>query len=442
MANVKINPSASIRSGKHAGQSIQLFSQGTSLKNKNQPRTFRSINQDFYRNYLMQCVRQWRQLPIVEKENWIAWSAAFPQKTKSTAVTFLTGYQLFLKRNYYKYLMYPASFTYIVDPIFIIYPEDIPTISIRLDHGALFLYINFSLQSDKFDCIISCSNIQSSGKNYISTQFRELVACANHNQIIDISARYLSLFGKLPALNDTIFFNTIIFGSNNGQQVICPKFKSIVANAPIILNPWGYLYNWYALQDSKNISPPGFHAPTFAELNILFDYLGGPDVAGTELKLPSLDFWYSLEYASNTTAFSGIGAGVRQYPDGNFTAQKAYCNFWCLGNAYANLSAFATLQSADPSIVDWYAFTEKPQGFSLRYIKDSGATDTVTGNDGKVYPCISIGSQCWTAVNSSETKFRTGEYIPGFEDGYYHPLSNAEWISLTTPRISIAPWAI
>ena len=46
----------------------------------------------------------------------------------------------------------------------------------------------------------------------------------------------------------------------------------------------GTLYNWYAVNDVRNIAPKGWHVPTDVEWKILIDYLGGQDIAGWELK--------------------------------------------------------------------------------------------------------------------------------------------------------------
>jgi hypothetical protein len=43
---------------------------------------------------------------------------------------------------------------------------------------------------------------------------------------------------------------------------------------------YGKLYNWYAVSDSRNVCPTGWHEPTDAEWTVLTDYLGGGAVAG------------------------------------------------------------------------------------------------------------------------------------------------------------------
>ena len=52
-------------------------------------------------------------------------------------------------------------------------------------------------------------------------------------------------------------------------------------------NTYGCLYNGYAVYDSRNIAPEGWHVPTIEEYQELIDYLGGSLVANKKLKSKS-----------------------------------------------------------------------------------------------------------------------------------------------------------
>ena len=47
---------------------------------------------------------------------------------------------------------------------------------------------------------------------------------------------------------------------------------------------YGYLYNYWALIDSRSIAPEGYRVPSATEFVTLFNYYGGMDLAGGTLK--------------------------------------------------------------------------------------------------------------------------------------------------------------
>src|SRR5512133_2157241 len=49
----------------------------------------------------------------------------------------------------------------------------------------------------------------------------------------------------------------------------------IYLNNSVKGNTYGKLYNWFAITDSRNICPAGWHIPTDTEWETLYAYLGG-----------------------------------------------------------------------------------------------------------------------------------------------------------------------
>ena len=121
------------------------------------------------------------------------------------------------------------------------------------------------------------------------------------------------------------------------------------------VDTYGYLYNWYAVIDSRNISPAGWHVPTDEEWKELEMYLGmsqseadnvewrGTDEGG-KLKSTDTTLWESNAYggATNESGFSALPGGLR-YDDffplisGNFDYMGSYAYFWSSteSNSYA-----------------------------------------------------------------------------------------------------------
>ncbi len=99
-----------------------------------------------------------------------------------------------------------------------------------------------------------------------------------------------------------------------------------------------------------------------------------------------------------------------------------------LTNCYVKRYVWYTRYDSDATEI--LEFIYKATGTSLRPVKESttlthGQSGTYTGNDGKVYRTICIGTQEWVADNLCETKYRNGDSIPEVQD-------NISWAALTT----------
>ena len=81
-------------------------------------------------------------------------------------------------------------------------------------------------------------------------------------------------------------------------------------NDPILGAVYGKLYNWYAVNDPRGLSPIGWHIPTSDEWTTLIDYLGGYDVAGGKMKESGTAHWIPPNIdADNNSGFSALPSG-------------------------------------------------------------------------------------------------------------------------------------
>lgn len=186
---------------------------------------------------------------------------------------------------------------------------------------------------------------------------------------------------------------------------------------------YGFLYNWYAANDSRNIAASGWHLPTNSEWITLNTYVGGTTIAGGKLKETGTTHWYTPNTgATNEFGFNARGAGIRAV-SGSFGSLTTFGHLWTateFGN-YGYIMPFNhdTAASATNSVQDkWY-------GNSIRLIKDDSTLEPYIGNDGKIYDTVKIGNQVWMSVNLMETKYRNGNPIP-------EETSNSTWVTLLT----------
>lgn len=99
-------------------------------------------------------------------------------------------------------------------------------------------------------------------------------------------------------------------------------------NDNVYEQPYGKLYNWFAVDDSRGLCPTGWHVPTDAEWTILTDYLGGSSIAGGYLKEAGTTHWSVPNTgATNKSGFTGLPGGER-WTSGVFQAFGFYGAWW------------------------------------------------------------------------------------------------------------------
>lgn len=204
---------------------------------------------------------------------------------------------------------------------------------------------------------------------------------------------------------------------------------------------FGLLYNLYAMRDSRNICADGFHIPTISEWNTMVSYLGGSSIAGGKCKEDSLDYWSVIATANNSAKFNGRGIGYR-LQDGSFVDFKVYNYMWAYDDPIGSSIAVSYYLYTSSSALQFIniSTTAAKRAYALRPVKDStslsdGQTGTYTGNDGKVYRTICIGTQEWLADNIAETKFRNGDIIPWYGADIDDFFTGTEWAALTTAGV-------
>ena len=93
-------------------------------------------------------------------------------------------------------------------------------------------------------------------------------------------------------------------------------------------NPYGNLYNWYAVNDSRKLCPLGWHVPIDAEWTTLTDFLGGMSVAGGKMKSTGTTYWTSESAGiDNSSGFSALPGGYRNNV-GSFIYINTDAFFW------------------------------------------------------------------------------------------------------------------
>jgi uncharacterized protein (TIGR02145 family) len=146
-------------------------------------------------------------------------------------------------------------------------------------------------------------------------------------------------------------------------------------------NIYGYLYNWYAVIDSRNIAPQGWHVPTDEEWKQLEIVLGMNQAAADSLNFRGTNegsklagnaiYWYDGDLkndpAFDESGFSAVPAGIRNYLYGEFSSLRVGAWFWSSTEVsdYAwsrNLFFYLSGVNRESSL--------KNNGYSIRLVKD------------------------------------------------------------------------
>jgi uncharacterized protein (TIGR02145 family) len=137
---------------------------------------------------------------------------------------------------------------------------------------------------------------------------------------------------------------------------------------PSNLTSYGYLYNWYAVNDSRKLCPDGWDVPTDAEWTILITYLGGGSVAGGKMKSTGTDYWNSPNTdATNSSGFSALPGGSRN-TDGSFANIRNFAFFWSATGPVSDIAIFRTLYGSSSFVTSNQNL--KSVGASVRCLKD------------------------------------------------------------------------
>lgn len=211
---------------------------------------------------------------------------------------------------------------------------------------------------------------------------------------------------------------------------------------------FGALYNHYAAVDSRNICSVGFRLPTLTDKETTRIYIdpsgtSSINVAGKELKESGTIHWSGGNTGTNSFGFNGRGSGQRGL-DGSFNLILDQGMSWTSTVVGSSARLMGLVVSSDSFTSGLAAFN---YGWSIRLVRNATTEElslpdgiisaTYTGNDGKIYRCVKIGTLIWTADNLAETKFANGDWISGFDGGAYTAITNASWSSRGTAGESL-----
>ena len=163
--------------------------------------------------------------------------------------------------------------------------------------------------------------------------------------------------------------------SIQGTSAYC-TYNSDLSNG----KKYGNIYNWYAVHDSRNIAPTGWHIPSDAEWETLEDYLTAhvATTSSTAKALAATTDWDLSDYEravgndltkNNLSGFTALPGGFR-FDDGEFQTIGKGILWWSSAEIGTNNGWNRYLYSSGDILDKVPDFKSKTFGLYVRCIKD------------------------------------------------------------------------
>jgi uncharacterized protein (TIGR02145 family) len=128
---------------------------------------------------------------------------------------------------------------------------------------------------------------------------------------------------------------------------INPVYQWPAGGDTTYLNVYGRLYTGYAVNDSRQLCPTGFHVPSAAEFDVLVAFVGQADF----LKEAGSAHWNLPNSGTNMVGFSAVGSGSRERT--NFYSFKDFCYFFTFTSATSTEQKIYSLESGGSTMVKY-----------------------------------------------------------------------------------------
>ena len=165
----------------------------------------------------------------------------------------------------------------------------------------------------------------------------------------------------IPNVTDSVVWNNLTSGAYCNYD-----------NDTNIAAVYGRLYNWYAVHDSRNIAPPGWHVATYEDWDTLQIFLGYDLVAGGKLKEIGTAHWMSPNVgATDEYDFTALPGGQRTDPvyGGIFTELTQQAYWWTSSEMDTIYPWGMNISYNSEGFTNWAA-SQRKAGFSVRMICD------------------------------------------------------------------------
>lgn len=167
---------------------------------------------------------------------------------------------------------------------------------------------------------------------------------------------------EIPNITGKFQWSLLVTGAYSGYE-----------NADVAAETYGYLYNWYSIDDSREIAPEGWHVATDEDWKELEINLGMTQIEADMTSFRGTDEGDRLKATNwgngtNESGFTALPAGYRISNNSFFTDIGQVAVFWSSSETgeFGAWHRFLYYSGSDIN----RNFGSKRQGFSVRCVKD------------------------------------------------------------------------
>jgi len=157
-----------------------------------------------------------------------------------------------------------------------------------------------------------------------------IVNCSSESVTIDIDGNYYATI----EINGLVWFKENLRTTSYSDGSPIPNIDGDWVNdieggyAAYPDSCFGFLYNWYAVDNPKGLCPTGWRVPTADDFRNLINAYGGVLKAGQALKVDGDVWWENTNLkTTNTSGFSAYPSGSKDFK-GNFEYLGSRATFW------------------------------------------------------------------------------------------------------------------
>ena len=173
---------------------------------------------------------------------------------------------------------------------------------------------------------------------------------------------------KTTRFNDSTSISLVVDNSSwSSSKFVSPGYCWYNSDESVYKNPYGALYNWYAVSTGK-LCPTGWHVPSDVDWTVLTEYLGGLSVAGSKMKENTLLYWRNPNQgATNESGFTALPGGWRT--DFGVYDNTGTYGYWWSSSSVSNTVAYYRYLYYGNGIAT-RSFISQKYGLSVRCMKN------------------------------------------------------------------------